>query len=158
MQNILKHVIALLLALIGMHASLVHASHDFNTDNDGIFVHGYDLISYFQGNPEPGSPSIQSNYHGARLYFSSLAHKQQFDANPGRYLPQFNGYCSYGVRMGKKLDIDPHAYRVLDDKLYLLLNRSTQTIWQQDLHKNITIANRLWKTLDPIPAGELNNN
>ena len=72
------------------------------------------------------------------------------------YVPQFGGYCSYGVRMGKKLDIDPQAYAIRNDRLYLLLNRATREVWRKDLDRNIEIARRLWPSLRPIPAAQLN--
>jgi hypothetical protein len=59
----------------------------------------------------------------------------------------YGGYCAYGVRMGKKLDIDPFAYEVLDGHLYVLLNRATHKLWQRDMLENVKISDRLWPQL-----------
>ena len=56
----------------------------------------------------------------------------------------YGGYCAYGVRMGKKLDNDPLAYEIKDGRLYVLLNRATHKMWEQDMSENIQVSDRLW--------------
>jgi hypothetical protein len=47
------------------------------------------------------------------------------------------------VRVGRKFDIDPDVYRVIDDKLYVQLNWGTQVIWLVNLTENIDVAHTL---------------
>ena len=43
-----------------------------------------------------------------------------FSADPIRYVPQFGGHCTDGVSYGYAATIiDPNAWRIIDDKLYL---------------------------------------
>ena len=46
--------------------------------------------------------------------------RELFVANPVQYAPQYGGLCSDGVAYGvTTTNIDPHAWRIIDDKLYL---------------------------------------
>ena len=62
---------------------------------------------------------------------------------------------SQRVRMGQKFDVDPHAYQVKDDQLYLLLDRTTKALWDQNQDHNIGIADRIWNAIRDIPAATL---
>ena len=55
-----------------------------------------------------------------------------FKENPDKYVPQYGGYCAYAVSHGTTADIDPEAWAIVDNKLYLNLNKEVQKIWQQD--------------------------
>ena len=45
---------------------------------------------------------------------------------------------------------------IVEGKLYLQLDRATQTLWKAELNKNIAIADRTWPVIKPIPAAALN--
>jgi len=155
LTNYKTHFYALLLLLCcGTSAAFAG---EYNINENGIAIHGYDPMAYFDGKVLPGDPAIQANHKGALFFFADTANKNKFQAKPEQYAPQFGGYCSYGVRMGKKLDIDPEAYAVIDNKLYLLLNRSTKELWDLEQERNIAIANSLWPSVKPVPADKLNN-
>ena len=140
--------------LVGVCSS-VWAVEEFNLDAGGYLLHGYDPVSYFQGDPMPGVSSYSVTHGPALLRFASAENMASFQANPEHYLPQFGGFCAYGARMGKKFDIDPLAFSVVDDRLYVLLNRSTHALWLQDTQANIDIAARLWPTIRDLPAASL---
>ena len=119
----------------------------FNVDDHGVAVHGYDVVAYFQGKPLPGKSDLAYETEGAKFLFTTKANMEAFSAHPQAYLPQYRGYCAYGVRMGKKLDIDPEAYAIEGGKLYLMLNRATQQLWLDDKERNIYIADEFWPDL-----------
>lgn len=57
-----------------------------------------------------------------------------------------------GVALGKKLDVDPNAYRVVDDRLYLNVNKDVQKRWLDDVPGNIATAEKGWLVLkDKVP-------
>ena len=59
-----------------------------------------------------------------------------------------------GVALGKKLDVDPNAYRVVGDKLYLNVNKDVQKRWLDDVPGNIATADKSWPVLkDKVPKG-----
>jgi YHS domain-containing protein len=67
-------------------------------------VSGYDVVSYFVDNKaELGNPSHVYQYKGVNFWFSSDKHKSLFVINALRYLPQYDGYCAYGVLYEQQL-------------------------------------------------------
>jgi YHS domain-containing protein len=125
-----------------------------NVDAQGIGLHGYDPVAYFSDQaPAEGLPDWQANYDGVRYRFASQAHLKQFQANPAAYAPQFGGFCAMGVALGKKLDGDPLAWKVVDNKLYLNVNKEVQKKWLEDVPGHLRSARETW----PAIAGKAPN-
>ncbi len=111
-------------------------------------VGGYDLVSYHQdGGPIRGSGFQKAEHAGITYLFANEANKAAFEANPTKYLPEFNGYCAYGVALGQKFNTDPTVYELVDGKLYLNLNGEIQQKWSEDKAGNIKKAHTNWKRL-----------
>ena len=117
---------------------------------------GYDLVSYHQqSGPLRGDGSFVSTYDGVDYLFASEENKQTFETDPEQYLPAYGGYCAYGVSVGKKFHVDPLAWKIVDDKLYLNLNKKVQTIWLKDIEGNISKADTQWQQIKSTPAAQL---
>jgi hypothetical protein len=59
-----------------------------------------------------------------------------------------------GAALGKKLDVDPLAWRIVDGKLYLNVNADIQRKWLTDVHGHIAQADRNWSDIrDKDPRG-----
>lgn len=115
---------------------------------DAKGLNGYDPVAYFtDGRPIRGSSSIASEHDGRQYYFASEQHKRLFDAEPEKYLPQYGGYCAFGVSMGQLFDIDPETGQVLDGKLYLNLNQDILTDFNKDAPGYIRQADEQWPTI-----------
>ena len=99
---------ALLSIFLSLTSIVVMASDEINV-KDNLALHGYDPVTYFADNPMKGDQAILSIYQQVEYHFTSLQNKTIFERSPERYLPMYGGYCAYGVRMGKKLDVDPLA-------------------------------------------------
>ena len=94
-----------------------------NIDDSHIALQGYSPVSYLDLNlAQRGSKNFKSEYRGIKYYFTSAEQKQKFDADPQRYLPQFGGYCAFGVYAGAKFRVDPNKFLVIGDRYYLFLN------------------------------------
>jgi hypothetical protein len=87
-------------------------------------------------------------HDGATYRLSSQKHLDAFRAAPPRFLPQFGGYCAYGVSVGAKFDGDPNLWHVVDGKLYLNLSPDIQQAWLKDIPGNIDKAVIQWTTLE----------
>lgn len=134
------------------------ASEEFNANADGIVIEGYDPVAYFLDNkPIKGNPSISAKFEGGTYLFANKRNRETFLSSPGAYAPAYGGWCSYGVRVGKKFRIDPNAWKIVDDRLFLQLDQGTQKVWLKDQTKNIEIADRLWPNLKSMPADALGN-
>lgn len=116
-----------------------------NLDTQGVALHGYDPVAYFTlKTPTLGKAAYTAKFEGATYRFSSKSHLAKFKTHPAQYAPQFGGFCAMGVVLEKKLDGDPQAWRVVDDKLYLNVNKDIQKKWLEDVPGHITKAEQTW--------------
>jgi YHS domain-containing protein len=108
-------------------------------------IEGYDPIAYFQeGKPVEGDSDYSYEWMGATWYFSSAENRDLFAADPEKYAPQYGGYCAWAVSQGYTAEIDPEAWSVVDNKLYLNYSLDVQKQWQQDVPGNITKGDANW--------------
>jgi YHS domain-containing protein len=139
------------LCLLGMVLAspvLAQSSAALNLDREGVAIKGHDPVAYFTMNkPVQGSPSFTAKHDGATYWFANAQHQQVFTAQPAKYVPQYGGYCAFGVAKGAKPDIDPTAFSVVDGKLYLNLNPDVQSRWLKDVPGYIKTADENWKSL-----------
>ena len=99
-------------------------SQNFYTNEDGVAIKGYDVVSYHTTHEAvKGKKKHATDYQGATFYFTSEAHKEAFEKHPDRYLPEFGGYCAYAVgAKNKKVPADPETFKFRDGELYLFFN------------------------------------
>jgi hypothetical protein len=76
--------------------------------------------------------------------FTSAAHRDAFVAEPSKYAPQYGGFCAYGMAKGYKAVIDPAAFTVVREKLYLNYSESVRTRWLADIPSYIQKADANW--------------
>ncbi|MBX9912432.1 MAG: YHS domain-containing protein [Pseudomonadaceae bacterium] len=116
-----------------------------NVDAQHLILQGYDVVAYFtQKTPTPGDKRFAAEHDGATYYFASAENLKTFQANPGHFAPQYGGYCAYGVAIGKKFDVDPKAFKVVNDKLYLNLNPEVFSKWSEDITGNLVKSEANW--------------
>lgn len=155
--GITPFIAAFVFAVLFSCAQAFGASPDLNLDKNGLALRGYDPVSYFSDNrAERGESDITAEHDGATYYFANENNKEEFLREPRLYTPHYGGFCAYGVAVGQKFDGDPEVFVVVEGKLYLQLDRATQTLWKSELDKNIAIADRTWPVIKPIPAAALN--
>ena len=64
---------------------------------------GYDLTSYFsQEKPQRGNGHHTAVVNGVTYLFASEDNKKALEANPSTFLPQYGGYCAFGVSIGSR--------------------------------------------------------
>ncbi len=124
------------------------AAQAVNLDKSGVAISGYDPVAYFtQTKALKGSPQIIASHAGATYYFASTGNRDAFLADPDKYAPVFGGYCAYGVANGHKVSVDPEAFRVVKDRLYLNYSKDVQKKWLADIPGNIAKAETNWLKL-----------
>lgn len=105
-----------------------------------VGVGGYDPVSYFNAvAPILGKKDITSAHEGVTYLFSSEKNKSMFEENPTDYLPQFGGWCSMTLAMGRATQPVYENYLVQDNKLYLFertLSVNGQTVWKKNPKEN----------------------
>lgn len=116
---------------------------------NGIAINGYDPVAYFtESKPIEGQEAYSWTWNDAKWLFSSSANLEAFKANPEKYVPQFGGYCAYGVSENHKSPTDPNAWTIVDQKLYLNYSKKVKELWSKDVPTRIQKANEYWPTLN----------
>lgn len=117
---------------------------DFFVRNN-LAIDGYDPVAYFtEQKPMKGSPEFRSDYQGSTFHFVSAAHRDAFAADPSKYAPQYGGYCAYGMAKRYKATIDPAAFTMVGDKLYLNYSETVRSQWLSDIPGYIRKADANW--------------
>lgn len=121
------------------------ASESINKNSEGVALKDFDPVAYFtQGQPIKGKKDLPYQWMGAKWYFSSAANRDRFIENPGKYAPQYGGYCAYAVSRGHTADISPKAWKIVDGKLYLNNGWIAASLWERNIPENIEKANKNW--------------
>jgi hypothetical protein len=59
-------------------------------------------------------------------------------------MPQFGGYCAFGMSRGYKAETQPNAWTIVEGKLYLNYNTDVRQKWNEDQAGFIQKANENW--------------
>jgi len=111
-------------------------------------IKGYDPVSYFtESKPVKGKEEFSYAYKGANWLFSSQKNLDLFKADPIKFMPQYGGYCAFGLAGGYKAPISPDAWSIVDGKLYLNYNQKVQEDWAADREEMIKKADKNWPTV-----------
>lgn len=123
-----------------------------------LAIDGYDPVAYFPqggGTPTKGDDKITLAYRGALYRFKNQANKALFEADPSAFEPAHGGWCSWAMREGDQVDIDPESFIVRDGRLFLFYKGwlgDTRAKWSKGDHAAETKeADAQWKKL----SGEL---
>ncbi len=123
---------------------------------NGVAIGGYDPVAYFKLNEAvKGRPQVSYSWEGVTWYFSSAAHMNLFIARPAAYIPQYGGFCAFGVSNGYKASTRPQAFSIIDGKLYLNFAKYVKRRWAARQLEHIESANKAWNGIkedSPIKA------
>lgn len=113
--------------------------------SEGKAIKGYDPVAFHtEQKPVAGNDQFAHEWNGARWLFSSQAHLDSFKLNPGKYAPQYGGYCAFGTSRGYKAPTDINAWTIHEGKLYLNYNSEVKQEWNKDRSAFIQKADSLW--------------
>jgi YHS domain-containing protein len=153
--NVIKSVTVA--ATLVMSSLSFAADIDVNANANDLAIHGYDAVSYFtDSKASKGDHKYTATYKSAIYQFSSEGNREIFQDNPEKFAPQFGGFCAMGVALNKKLDTDPTAWKIVDGKLYLNLNKAVQKKWLSDVPAHLETANRVWSGIQGVSITQLN--
>lgn len=145
MKSIVLTAAMLLFATLGI-------SQSYNTDDSKIALQGYSPVSYLDlGIAQKGLKEYKATYDGLAYYFTNDGQKKAFNANPKKYLPEYGGYCAFGVSVDAKFRVDPNKFVVKDGKYYLFLydlEVDALQLWLDGNHKELVAkADKNWTNL-----------
>lgn len=155
-------VVVVLMVLMAAAAGVAFGGESISVSNGltaaggPLAIHGFDAVSYHDdGGPRRGLAKHSTKWDDAVYRFANEKSLRKFKRNPGKYAPQFGGFCAYGTSVGKKFDGDPEVYRIVGGKLYFNLNPDIKATWEKDLQENIEKAEKKWPAIKDKPASAL---
>jgi hypothetical protein len=116
-------------------------------DREGIAIQGYDVLSYLDRKPAKGRKEYSTEHGGAVWLFATADNRDAFRRDPGRYLPQYGGFCAYSVSVGSPAHADPRVFAVSGGKLFLFFDSAVRLVWEQDRDYSVAEANTRWPGL-----------
>jgi YHS domain-containing protein len=143
-------------------STAVFAADEYNVANgltlngNPLGMHGIDPVSMFESSaPALGEAVHTATHDGVDYYFASVEARQAFEAAPETYLPQFGGFCAFGVYAGKKLDGDVRYADIVEGKLYLFVNAAILAKYLEDPEAIIAGADAKWPGIVSTPVSDL---
>ena len=147
---------ALALSTAVMAADEYNVSNGITLTGKPLGLHGVDPVSMFASEaPRMGDAVHTSAHDGVDYYFATAEAQQRFEADPDAFLPQFGGFCAYGVFVGKKLDGDVRFADIVDGKLYLFVNAAAFEKYLANSEEVISTAYDKWPGIRNTAVGEL---
>ena len=80
-------------------------------------------------------------------FFATEEHKQLFTASPDKYVPQYGGFCAFGVGLNALFPVDISTWQVRNGKLYLNLDHDILKKFNADFDGNVGKADQNWPGL-----------
>ncbi len=129
----------------------------FFVDENNVANSGYDIVAYFTDYKAiEGTKDHSAQHDGVTYYFASEEHKTMFEKDPAHYLPEYGGYCAFGMaKMNSKVPTNPETFKIYNGKLYLFFNdlyegKKFNTIipWNGDEVNFKTTADKNWEAMN----------
>lgn len=155
-MSLLGTLRALVIGASFLAAGAAGAADEHHIAMNGYGTNGYDPVAYFTENAaRPGRDAHTAEHDGVVYRFASAENRDAFAASPGRYAPQYGGFCAFGTAMGYKVRTDPEAFSVVDGKLYLNFSKGVRSRWNGQRDGFIRGADNNWPLIRSIAADAL---
>ena len=105
---------------------------------------GWDVVSFFQGEPARGRREFVETFGGAEWRFSTEANRDVFGFNPEAFLPEYGGYCAWAVAHNKLARGNPLHWSLVEGRLFFNFNDRTHRLWGEDRGYWIDRADGFW--------------
>jgi hypothetical protein len=143
----MKTTKSLLLTFLLIAGNCMADTLQYATENGAI--DGYDPVAYFtDGRAERGSAEITFDWNGANWRFTSEVHRELFAQDPGKYAPQYGGFCALGMAHGGDVPTKPTAWTIYEGKLYLNMIDEVTVTWRYNPDRLIKRADLKWKAMN----------
>ncbi len=125
----------LTLLIFAISTQLSFAQEKFVTDNDEIAFEGFDLTTYFNGQPVKGKAEHSLEHNKLKLRFATAQNKDRFVQNPEEFLPAYGGWCATAMIYGDAVRPDFTRFKTQSGKILFFevkafFNGETQ--WDKD--------------------------
>ncbi|WP_276978773.1 YHS domain-containing (seleno)protein [Flavobacterium filum] len=115
--------------------------------SNGIALNGYDMVDLVDHTTlQKGKKGLAYTYQNAEWHFSSPENLNTFKRHPEQYIPQYGGYCAYGMSKGYKAPTEIETWTKVEGKLYLNYNQDVKKNWVNNRDTFIQQADTNWST------------
>jgi YHS domain-containing protein len=143
-----RSLVSAVVAAASFYCGSALAQHPALSGGARVALKGYDPISYFtDGKPEKGSSEFTFAFDDTTYWFKSAEHRDKFAADPERYAPQFDGYCTIQLSRGHKVEADPEAWTITNGKLYVFSVKRGVPVFEQQPVAIVDKARENWPKL-----------
>ena len=99
-----------------------------------------------------GFPKLRASIRAPYTYLPLQRIKPIFDKDPPKFVPQYGGFCAYGISLGVMADIEdsPKAFVVYNGKLYICGNEAALKKFMAGIDGNIEKADRQWQRISKL--------
>jgi YHS domain-containing protein len=116
-----------------------------NQAGEDVMLLGHDPVAYFKlGKSVRGDPAIKASLPSRTYFFMNEENRKTFLVAPGRYEPQYGGFCSSGAAFAIKLGSDPSEWEIVHGKLYMFGDVLGHEAWRLDPRWNIEHGDQVW--------------
>jgi len=120
----------------------------YGAPQEPVAIRGYDTVAYFtEGKALEGTEDFTSSWHGMTWFFQSKENRDLFAANPGKYAPQYDGWCAWAMTESRKSFANPEVWKIVDGKLYLNCSQAAFEKWSRDIPGHIKEADENWRKM-----------
>ena len=141
-----------------LFSTFCYAQNLVNVDSEGVILSGYDVVELCAKKEMPGSYKYTAQYQGATYQFTSESNKKKFEANPGKFAPQYGGHCAVSTSMGMLEPGHVSTWSIVNDKLYVQRNVKAKAMWESKSPKMfIPNADKNWPGLSKSFGSNLTN-
>ncbi len=114
-------------------------------NNRNIALDGYCPVAYHVlKKAVKGNPKYSSTYKGKTYHFVNAKAKKMFDKDPAKFLPEYGGYCTTAMSMGKKLKSNPKLFVLYKGHTYLFSSKKAKAMFEKDPVQHIAEANKVY--------------
>lgn len=136
---------------IGLGRSLRAGEHPSPVAGKRVALGGHDPVSYFtRGRPEKGSRAFWFAFDDAVYLFANAKHRELFAADPERYAPQYQGYCTKKMSEGERAEADPEAWAIEGGKLYVFRSKNGLARFNENRAAILSKADAAWQNLRAV--------
>ena len=115
---------------------------------DKVALDGYCPVCYVAaGKAVKGTAEFKLEHNGKTYWFVKQGAVDAFKKSPEKFLPAYDGYCAYGMSLGKKFESDPTVFSVIDGTIYLNKDASIGEKFSEDTASFIAKADAEWKKI-----------
>ncbi len=107
----------------------------------------HDTVNYHQLNrAEKGKAGFVYQWKGADWFFTNEQHRDLFAANPEKYAPAYNGFCSNALSIGKGLvRTNGKVWHIWNGKLHTFFAKDGRERWlENDYSEMVAAADKAW--------------